>query len=161
MPWRTACTPDLASSSAAQSPSAKTSGCETLRSQALERLHRQRMLTTARHAVIGPGAGVERCDVEAEPAPVAQRRRARGGIERLDRGGNELRIGALGEQRDVELGFLAPVVPGNDAGQHRRIELPRRRRYERKARTVNWRPGKRGEQPGVGIARAHQQYTVS
>src|SRR5687767_6972357 len=58
------------------------------------------------------------------------------GVKLFYPAGHEFNGGTLGKPRHVDLHFVAPVVPGDEAGKHPGIELPRVGRDECDARAV-------------------------
>ena len=93
-------------------------------------------------------------------AAVGEERDAPGGVEAHQRPRHELGERTLGERGDVELGFLAPVVAGDHARQHRGVELARVRRDKRKARAVERLLCQRTKQHGVRMARPCKQHSL-
>ncbi len=81
-------------------------------------------------------AHVQRDEVVGKLGPVAQLRNVLREIQRHHRALHELHVDAGGEAGDVDADVVEPVVAGDQAGQHARIDLLLLRRDERYARAV-------------------------
>ena len=110
------------------------------RHEILDRLYRQRVLRCARDLLRRRScARIHRDDVIGQDRPVRADHRARIRVEAMAGGRDEATTGETRQRQEIDVAFVARVMPGDPAGKHSRV-----RRIRIRARQHELGPGERG-----------------